>query len=120
MQFEPIEPAQHIKLDLFPARITTSEQEPSLLHKDCRLVITDSHYYVFKETTTDFEVAESGPISDFQGSNASGWSISAPETQDFTVFRDANCGCGSRLRGFHPFPGVPHAPYIPRGYEGRF
>lgn len=120
MQFEPIAPADHIKLDLFPARVTSMGEEPTLLHKDCRIIITDAHFYVFKESETGFVVAESGPITDFEGSNAVGWTITTPENREFIIFRDANCGCGSRLRGIHPFPGVPYVAYIPKGYEGRF
>lgn len=123
MQFEPIARAEHIKLDLFPAKILSTTEEPTVLHAAIRIVVTDSHYYVFREGGTGPEVAESGPISAFEGDNTSGWTIEAPESpesQNFVVHRDANCGCGSRLRGFHPFPGVPMARYIPPGYEGRF
>lgn len=107
--FEPIQQAEYINLDLFPAKIF---RDSDLLYKDCRVIATDSHYYVFHEGSSGPETTSQGPLTAFSGGNVSGWLLSTPEGI-LTVLKDANCGCGSRLRSFYPFPGVSQAPHYP-------
>lgn len=116
-EFEPLAPAEQIKLDLFPARVLTSGEDPELLFRESRIIVTDAHYYIFLEGGEGPVVAQSGTYTEFAGQNSTGWTLTDP---DITIFRDAGCACGTSLRGIHPFAGVPHARYIPKGYEARF
>lgn len=94
-------PAQYIRLDLVPARVEGVE-------KTTRVVVTDAHYYFFVDTPTGPLPEVSGVLYDIVGRNTTGWLITdEDQTTTYSVKRGAGCACGSRLRGFRPFPGVP-------------
>lgn len=116
--FEPIQPAAHIKLDLFPARVTTVPTidpqtreisgDPHVFGDELRVIVTDSHFYVLAEGGKGPEAIIALPLTHFEGKTATGYTVDTQEGLVYHVIRAANCGCGARLRGFHPFPGVPY------------
>lgn len=77
---------------------------------DHRVVVTDDMFYVFSDGMSGPELAYSAWIEDFQKSkNPNGYYvITANDGPTFFVKRADSCGCGSMLRGFFPFPDVPH------------
>ncbi|UDL16760.1 hypothetical protein SEA_ATUIN_67 [Arthrobacter phage Atuin] len=91
----------YIRLDLFPASVNDMGEE-------LRVIVTDSVFYVFDETLTGPEAVISEPLVSFEGSNQTGYTV-VTESNTYAVARALNCGCGSRLRGIHPFMGVPYA-----------
>lgn len=111
--FEPPFEAQHIKLDLFPASTLALEVfedgGDEFLGNDTRVIVTDAHLYVFKDGSTAPNPIVIAPITSFSGSTASGYTVALEDGTVYHVIRAVNCGCGSRLRSFHPFPGVPYA-----------
>lgn len=95
---------EFIQLDLFPASVNDMGEE-------LRVIVTDSVFYVFDETLTGPEAVIQEPLVSFEGTNITGYTV-VTETNTYAVARALNCGCGSRLRGIHPFPGVPHAAHL--------
>lgn len=90
-----------IRLDLFPARVEG-------LAAVARVIVTDSHYYVLVDSPTGPEPAFSGALHDLTGRNTTGYTVTDANTgEEYDFRRSTSCGCGSRLRGYRPFPGVP-------------
>lgn len=108
--FTPLEPAQHLQLDLFPATVSSEEHPEPFPNGDKRVIITDAHLYVFTDGVENVNVLVQKPITSVTGSTLSGYEVETEDGMRYHVIRVASCGCGSRLRGFHPFPGLPYAP----------
>lgn len=99
------EPANHIKVDLYPATVTRVDGD--FVAPEARLIVTDSHiyaistdgigqpYFLLKEELVDF------------ATEGSGYKLSGANF-DYFAERDGSCGCGSRLRSMRLLPGVPH------------
>lgn len=101
-----VEPASFIWLDLFPATVRAESGSFQATHEEYRVIVTDNYFYVLDETIDGPAAIIKEPLTDFSGSNKVGYTIST-ETEIYYVERALNCGCGSRLRGIHPFAGVP-------------
>lgn len=100
--------ANHIKIDLFPAMITSpSNKVPGGFSNEFKIIVTDNYFYVFGDLGTGPGPLIQQPLVSFDGSNKVGYTV-VTEQDTFTFQRSTGCGCGSRLRGFNPFPGVPH------------
>ena len=99
-----IEDANHIKLDIFPAEVYDLENSDESLGDQYRVIVTDNHFYAFSETDEGIRPVIKVPLGSFTGTNRDGYTINS----GWYIKRAQNCGCGSRLRGYHPFPGVPH------------
>lgn len=99
MNFEPLAEAKHIKLDLTPALVTTQDEE---LNK-VRIIVTDSHYYIFGSGPT---LLEQGETTSFTMPQNGQYVLN----EKYNIERSKGCDCGSSLKGFHPFLGVPYAP----------
>lgn len=111
-RYDPPTPAQHIKLDLFPAKVSLL-QDKELIPvtaegTDNRVIVTDSHLYVFRDGSEAPDPYIIEPITTFLGSTNKGYTVVTSSDSVYHVIRAVSCGCGSRLRGFHPFPGVPY------------
>jgi hypothetical protein len=95
---------------LFPAQVEriNEEGEYTLVSADAvRVIVTNDTFYVFVEGERGPEIAMEEYISDFSGTNVTGYTVITADDSEFRVTRAKHCGCGSRLRGFFPFPGVP-------------
>lgn len=103
-----VEPANEVWLDLFPAKIYDETLEFVPAHEEYRVIVTDNRFYVIDDTIDGPKVIISEPLEQFLGSNREGYRIYT-EYRHYLVERAPNCGCGSRIRGLHPFAGVPQA-----------
>lgn len=108
-----VEPATYINLDLFPAAIqaVTADFEPK--HEEYRVIVTDNYLYIIDDTLEGPAAIFKSPLVDFAGDTKTGYTVDT-EDGSFAVQRALNCGCGSRIRGIHPFPGVPHKARLKR------
>jgi hypothetical protein len=95
--------ANHIKLDLFPATVVVDGVS---LGEDLKAIVTDGHFYIFEDTLTGPDVTKQEVLVSFEGTNLTGYTV-VTEQNTYHVSRSAGCACGSRLRGIHPFSGVP-------------
>lgn len=100
----------YVRLDLFPANVSRPVGSTStLLPTDrARVIVTDRHFYVFLDSSRGPAVEVSGVLFDATGDNRTGYTVTLDDDSVYSVSRSSNCGCGSRLRGFAPFPGVPY------------
>lgn len=94
------EPAKYIQLDLFPCMV---EGPLGPVSGEARVIVTDDYFYVFVDAPRGPEVIAKAPLtSPVGGSLTAGYSICG-----YKVVKKTSCGCGSRLRSFYPFLGVP-------------
>lgn len=107
IDFTPLAPANSIKFDLTPVRIYKDYDAPSYLK--ARLIITDAHYYIFEEGPQGFPVlSEAGPIFDFNRVGPGHISFTTEDKVSYQAEKNPGCNCGSTLKSFHPFFGVPY------------
>lgn len=95
--------AEFIRLDLFPANI---EKDVTQIGYESRVIITDDMFYIFKDGESGPVVYLAESLVEFEGNNLQGYVVTTDNGQ-YLVVRAPSCGCGSRLRGFFPFAGVP-------------
>jgi hypothetical protein len=108
-----VPPAQFIRLDLFPALLigdNLPNARPGGVLDAKRVIVTDTHVLVFSDSPTGPELTHTWALVDIQGRNTIGWTIETDEGINFKVRRSTGCGCGTRLRGFSPYRGVPFQP----------
>lgn len=108
-----VEPAAYYSLDLFPASVNVGGPEGILLGEEFRVIVTDNYFYVFQEVGDRPEILVKEPLTLFEGSNKTGYTVTTT-MNIYYVRRAPNCGCGSRLRGVSIFSGVPHESYLPK------
>ena len=96
------------RLDLVPAVLTVSEgsEQEGVTYAQTRTIITADRIYAWADGT-----AGEGPVivldarlDDIQGRNTTGWTVTLSDGREAFVKRGQGCACGSRLRGFRPFP----------------
>lgn len=103
----PLSAPSYIRLDLFPANVTRVGTAGPYTNR-ARVIITDQDFYVFLDAPGGPVCDVSGVLYDASGTNRTGYSVSLDDGTEYSVSRSTNCGCGSLLRGFRPFPGVPY------------
>lgn len=103
-----VQPANFINLDLFPAKLTSESGSFVPTHEEYRVIVTDNYFYLIDDTLNGPEAIISEPLVSFEGDNKVGYTVTTA-ADVYSIQRALNCGCGSRLRGLHPFAGVPHA-----------
>lgn len=96
--------AAFIRLDLFPAEALVAGER----FTPARVIVTDDTLYVYMDGQGGPRVAYETRLEDFTGRRTIGYTVTAADGQEVAINRASGCGCGSRLRGFHPFVGVPH------------
>lgn len=101
-----VQPANIVYLDLFPAKIETVADFPTP-HEEFRVIVTDAHFYIIDDTIDGPKAVLTTEYVEFAGNNKEGYTVVTNE-RVFKITRANNCGCGSRIRGLHPFAGVPH------------
>lgn len=97
--------ASFIRLDLFPATVTVNGQD---VYAPARAVVTDDAIHVYMDARDGPAEVYTTRLDDFSGRRTTGFVASASNGDDVQIGRASGCGCGSRLRGFRPFAGVPH------------
>lgn len=101
-----VEPANFIRLDIFPGAVHPTGPEHPALGEEFRVIVTDNYFYAIMEATSGILFRIKEPLVSFSGSNKTGYTVETTEGI-YHVRRADNCGCGSRLRGIFPFAGVP-------------
>lgn len=101
-----------LRLDVFPAVVAVPSPLPSGAGAGgfldpTRVIITDERIYVYMDSMNGPQAVIDETLYDFSGNNSLGWTVTSDEGTVYYVKRSSGCGCGSRLRGFRPFPGVP-------------
>lgn len=104
-------PANFLYLDIFPGSVFTGGPEKPSIGDEYRVIVTDNTFYVLHDTFDGPQSLIQEPLVSFEGSNKLGYTV-VTETETYHVQRATNCGCGSRLRGVHPFIGVPYISQI--------
>lgn len=104
-----VQPANGILVDTFPASVDVDGAD---LGDQYRVIITDSHLVILEDGPKGPRVAVEVPYISQEGNNKNGWSVTTTDDGSYTysIKRVYHCGCGSRLRGVHPFAGVPFLP----------
>lgn len=96
-----VEPAEYVRLDLFPCIVTGPE---TTLGPESRVILTDNHLYVIVDAPKGPELALKEPFEGpLEGNLHNGYQIGP-----YSITKQVSCGCGSRLRGIFPFLGVPY------------
>lgn len=106
----PLSTPSYIRLDLFPAnvaRVYNGVSQGAFTDR-ARVIITDRDFYVFLDAQGGPKCEISGVLYDASGSNRTGYTATLEDETVYSVSRSTNCGCGSRLRSFMPFKGVPY------------
>lgn len=102
---------QFMRFSLFPLEITvTHDGEEVWSHHKSRVVVTDDEIFAYTDDPTGREKAVVGytdRINDFEGTAVTGWTVETAGGDIATFRRSGGCSCGSRLKGFDPFPGLP-------------
>jgi len=111
-----VKEATFIRLDLFPAQVidATDLENPFLVSEQLRVIITNDMIYFFAEGTQGPEIIYEDYLEEFLGNNKIGYTVTSASGRGFAISRAKNCGCGSTLRAFFPFPGVPFVSQIAR------
>lgn len=101
-----LDPAAYINLDLFPATVRSESGTFVPTHEEYRVIVTDSHFYVIDDTINGPDAIVRVGLVEFAKTGKKEYTVTS-DTDTFYIERATNCGCGSRLRGIHPFAGVP-------------
>ena len=105
-----VEPASFIWIDLFPAMVSVGgENEKPMDDQELKVIVTDNYFYVIGDTLEGPAAIIKEPLESFDGSNKVGYTVTTSLNNTYYFRRADNCGCGTRLRGIFPFPGVPLA-----------
>lgn len=101
-----LDPANYISLDLFPATVRSQNGTFTPAHEEYRVIVTDSHFYVLDDTGVGPDAIVRLELVEFEKTGRTEYTVTTA-SEIFYIERATNCGCGSRLRGIHPFAGVP-------------
>jgi len=93
-----------VRLDLFPASATLDSGK---IYVPSRVIVTDDSLYVYMDAPGGPAEVYSARMDDFSGRRTTGYTVVTDEGVSVALARAGGCGCGSRLRGFRPFAGVP-------------
>lgn len=99
---------QFLRLDLFPAKVKVVSSDSVMTLATTRVVVTNDEAFVYADGASGVEERYSGRLEDFSGDVKQGWVVVLHDGTTLNVTRSGGCGCGSRLRGFRAFPGVPY------------
>lgn len=101
--------AQFIRFNLFPLLVRVKSPTDEILaeYPTTRTIVTDDEVIVYVDSSEGPRIAYQERIDDFEGNAKIGWTVHVSDGNTVTVDRTSGCGCGSRLRGLNPFPGVP-------------
>lgn len=113
---QPQQLAPLIRLDLFPAAVTSPDNSVLVNHEKARVIITTDALFVFIDSPQGPAVALKARLDSAQGDRTNGYilkftpppdtSTNPPTPRGTATIRVApagGCGCGSRLRSFTPF-----------------
>lgn len=90
-----------IRNSLYPVTIRSNDE---ILYKEVKIIIGDTNYYIYDETIDGPTLVEEDAIYDYSRDPLQ---LLTP-TQTYHLSKSGGCGCGSRLKHFNPFFGVPY------------
>ena len=99
--------AAFIRLDMFPATVTVTDSKDGARFEPARAIVTDDAVHVYMDAAGGPKEVYMQRLSDFQGRRTLGYTAIADDGSTVQITRASGCGCGSALRGFRPFAGVP-------------
>lgn len=99
-------PATRILAEIFPANVTING---AYTGDDYKVLLTDKAVVIIREGTKGPEPFLEAVWDSYSGSRRKELTVQADENT-FLFSRSSNCGCGSRMRGYTPFRGIPFAP----------
>lgn len=105
-----------IRLDLFPANVTSPDRSVMINHDKARVVVTTDALFVFIDSPQGPAIALKARLDSANGDRTNGYSFTFTPPPDTStepptpraratvkVTPAGGCGCGSRLRSFTPF-----------------
>jgi hypothetical protein len=96
---------EYLRLDLFPATVTRGD---STEYGPVRAVVSEDTLYVFQDSSPAPELLFSELLYDFDYNSRNRYTAVTDDDRELiTITKRAGCGCGNKLKGFRPFPGVP-------------
>lgn len=96
---------QFIRLDMFPSTVTCPDGTKL---RTVRTVVTDTELYVFQDASPQPISVVVEPLYDHSALSRTAHKVTSDETRgEYLIERQSGCGCGNKLKGFRPFPGVP-------------
>ncbi len=101
---------QFLRFSLFPLQINVMDEnnEKTFEHYKSRVIVTDDEVFVYIDGQNgQVETAFNDRLIDFTGDAKTGWTATTEDGATVLMKRSAACSCGSRLKGFNPFPAVP-------------
>lgn len=90
-----------IRNSLFPVTIRSNDE---IIYNEVKIIIADTNYYIFEETIDGPTLVEEGAVYDYSRENL----VLTTESAEYHLSKSGGCGCGSRLKHFNPFFGVPY------------
>ena len=102
--------ANFIRFNLFPLSVHVIDADGNQVneHPKARGIVTDDEVFVYVDSSDGPVVLYEERIDDFTGSAKTGWTVTTSDGHTVQFQRTQGCACGSRLKGFNPFPGVPY------------
>lgn len=97
-----VEPAEYINFDLFPTAVRKGSLDAPSEGEQFRTIVTNNYLYVIVDAVGGPVLHIKEPLESFEGSTREGYRVN-----DYYINKAENCGCGTGLRGIHPFMGVP-------------
>ena len=94
-----------IRVDIFPANVTVNGVDS---YSPSRAIVTDDAIHVYQDAPGGPTEVYTTRLDDFEGRRNIGYTITGANGDTVSLTSASGCGCGSRLRGYHPFVGIPH------------
>lgn len=96
--------AAFVRIDMFPATVTVNGTES---FAPARTYVTDDSVLVYMDASNGPELVYSDRLADFEGRRTIGYTATTDSGDVVSINRASGCGCGSRLRGYDAFAGIP-------------
>lgn len=100
---------QYLRFNLFPLAVDVNNEQGHLINSypNTRAIVTDEAVFVYTDGVNGPETSFTDRLEDFSGNATDGWTVNTTDGYTLSIKRSDGCGCGSRLKGYNPFPGVP-------------
>lgn len=97
-----------LRFNLHPIEVEIKNgDELKAIHYESRVVVTDEDVFLYVNGNSGPEIGFTDRLEDFSGNAADGWTVQTSTGLTLNMTRSVGCGCGSSLKGYNPFPGIP-------------
>lgn len=93
--------ASYIRFASFPM---TLSKDGDILYKEIKAFVTDTHLIIVDNNRNPALIEN---LISLEGSTAKGYTVTT-DVAVYSLFRSLGCACGSTLRSFNPYRGIPH------------